>query len=144
MEAYRKPERWADPASRLFPHQVGFLEQRRLFDRLAERAGEAPPVIDSDDLLEDPTGIFEAYCNAVGIAYMPESLSWAPGARDEVSWWDGGSFHENLRNSDGLKPQKRGHIDISEGPDRVKGIYRIALAHYEHMHAHRLTAAAAE
>ncbi len=74
---------------------------------------------------------------------MPESLSWEPGARDKVSWWDGGSFHENLRNSDGLKPQPRTCIDVSDAPDRVKEIYEIALPHCEHMHAHRLTAAAA-
>jgi hypothetical protein len=34
--------------------------------------------------------------------------------------------------------------DISEAPGRAKEIYRIALPHYEHMHARRLTAAAAE
>jgi len=56
-----------------------------------------------------------------------------------VSWWDGGSFHENLRESDGLKPQPRKYIDISEAPDRVKEIYEMVLPHYQHLHAHRLT-----
>ena len=119
--------------------ECGFVEQRQLFDRLCDQAGEAPPVIDSDDLLEDPHGIVEIWCHAVGIPFMPEALSWEPGARDEVSWWDGGSFHENLRNSDGLKPQPRQYIDISQAPDRVKEIYDIVLPHYEHLHAHRLT-----
>lgn len=118
--------------------ETGFAEQRALFDRIAERAGEAPPVIDSDDLLEDPHGIVELYCEAVGIPFMPQALSWEPGARDEVSWWDGGSFHENLRNSDGLKPQKRSYIDISDAPDRVKEIHEICRPHYEHLHRHRL------
>ena len=31
--------------------ETGFAEQRELFDRLAERNGTPPPVIDSDDLL---------------------------------------------------------------------------------------------
>lgn len=119
--------------------ELGFIEQRELFDRLCDQHGKAPPVIDSDDLLEDPHGLIEKYCNAVGISYMSEALSWEPGARDEVSWWDGGSFHENLRNSDGLKPQVRRYIDISEAPDRVKEIYDVALPHYEHLHKARLT-----
>ncbi len=69
--------------------EVGFLEQRALFDRLADRDGRAPPVIDSDDLLENPHAMVEAWCNAVGITFVESALSWEPGARDEESWWDG-------------------------------------------------------
>ncbi len=121
--------------------EIAFVEQRELFDRLAERDGRPPPVIDSDDLLEDPHGIVEAYCNAVGIPFLPDALSWKPGDRAEVSWYDGGSWHGNLRDSDGLKPQPRNYIDISEAPERVREIYQIVLPHYEHLHAHRLAAA---
>jgi hypothetical protein len=123
--------------------EIAFVEQGRLFERLSDRTGAAPPVIDSDDLLEDPHGIVEAYCAAVGIPFLPEALSWEPGARDEVSWYDGGSWHENLRNSDGLKPQPRRYLDIAQAPDRVKEIHEIVLPHYERLHVHRLTAPAA-
>ena len=120
------------------PKEVGFSEQRALFDRLCDRLGEPPPVIDSDDLLEDPHQMVERYCHAVGIPFLPEALSWEPGARDEVSWWDGGSFHANLRNSDGLKPQIRKYIDIEEAPDRVKEVYAEMLPHYETLYNYRL------
>ena len=59
----------------------------------------------------------------------------------EVSWHDGGSWHQNLRDSDGLKPQPRKHADIAdiaEAPDRVKEIYEIVLPHYQRLHAERL------
>ncbi|MDC1288390.1 sulfotransferase family protein, partial [Gammaproteobacteria bacterium] len=59
--------------------EMAFVEQRTLFDRLCDDLGEAPPVIDSDDLLENPQGIVEAYCDAVGIPYIEEALSWEPG-----------------------------------------------------------------
>jgi len=121
--------------------EVGFIEQRRLFDRLCDQTGKAPPVLASDDLLEDSHTMVEVWCKAVGIPFIPEALSWAPGARDEVSWWDGGSFHANLRNSDGLKPQEREYIDISDAPGRVQEIYEICLPHYEHLYANRLPAA---
>ncbi len=119
--------------------EIAFVEQRALFDRLADKLGVAPPVIDSDDLLENPRGTVEAYCNAVGIPYIEAALSWEPGERDEVSWYDGGSWHVNLRNSDGLKAQPRQYIDISDAPDRVKEIYETVLPHYEHLYAQRLT-----
>ena len=127
-------DKWPD----FHEKEVGFAEQRELFDRLCDKTGSPPPVLDSDDLLEDPQRMVEVWCHAVGIPFIPEALSWEPGARDEVSWWDGGSFHANLRNSDGLKPQTRKYIDISQAPARVKEIHESVLPHYEHLYNHRL------
>jgi hypothetical protein len=118
--------------------EVGFAEQRALFDRLCDKNGDAPPVLDSDDLLENPHMMIEKWCDAVKISFLPAALSWEPGARDEVSWWDGGSFHANLRNSNGLKAQQRKYIDITEAPDRVRQIHELVLPHYQHLYAHRL------
>ena len=118
--------------------EVGFAEQRALFDRLSDRHGAAPPVIDSDDLLEDPHGVVATWCAAVEIPFIESSLSWEPGARDEVSWWDGGSFHANLRNSDGLKPQARKYVDLAQAPARVRAVHDRARPHYEYMHRFRL------
>ena len=128
-------DKWPD----FHEKEVGFVEQRCLFDRLCDRFGCPPPVLDSDDLLEHPYQMVDQWCQAVGITFMPQALSWEPGARDEVSWWDGGSFHANLRESDGLKPQQRKYIKIDNAPDRVKEIYDLVLPHYEHMRAHKLT-----
>jgi hypothetical protein len=120
--------------------EVGFPEQRALFDLVTEINGSPPPVIDSDDLLEDPHTMVRLWCEAVGIPFIEDALSWEPGARDEVSWWDGGSFHSNLRNSDGLKPQVRRYVEIEDAPIRVKDVYQDMLAHYEHLYKHRITA----
>jgi hypothetical protein len=87
---------------------------------------------------EDPHTMVRLWCEAVGIPFIKEALSWEPGARDEVSWWDGGSFHANLRNSDGLKPQVRRYVEIEDAPARVKDVYQDMLAHYEHLYKHRI------
>lgn len=121
--------------------EVGFPEQRALFDRIAaDNNGAPPPVIDSDDLLAAPAEAVEWWCAQVGIDFMPAALHWEPGARDEVSWWDGGVFHANLRASSGLQAQPRGnYIDIEDAPARVRAIYRRMLPHYEHLRRHRFT-----
>ena len=119
--------------------ETGFGEQRELFDRLCDRDGSPPVVIDSDDLLERPRNIVEAYCDAVGIPFIEDALSWDPGERTEVSWYDGGSWHANLRASDGLKPQPRRAADISDAPDRIRLIHDAVLPHYEHLHSFRLS-----
>ena len=118
--------------------EVGLLEQRQLFDRISEINGKRPPVIDSDDLLRDPKTMVAKWCEAIGIDFIESALSWQPGAREEVSWWDGGSFHENLRNSNGLKPQPIKHPTIDALSERAKSIYQEVKTHYEHMHQFRL------
>ena len=121
--------------------EIGFIELRALFDRMSEKHGKPMPVIDSDDLLEDPHGIVEAYSNAMGFPFMPEALSWEPGARDEVLWYDKkGVWHQNLMNSDGLKPQPRKAGSIEDEPPWVKEIYDICLPSYEYLHQYRLKA----
>ncbi len=128
-------KRWPD----VYLKELGFIEQRRLFDHLADRDGQPPPVIDSDDLLKDPETIVNAYCDATGIPFIKEALTWEEGASKEAySWYDGGSWHEKLKGSTGLKPQKPGYTDISDAPDRAKQLYEQVLPHYEHLYAHRL------
>ena len=118
---------------------MGYIEQRELFNKVYSISNKVPVVIDSDDLLENPYEMIETYCNAVGIPFIEEALSWKPGEREEVSWWDGGSFHENLRNSEGLKPQKRNYVEVNNLPERVKKIYDIVMPHYNELYEHRLT-----
>ena len=137
----------AKVATSMFKHwpdfvlkEIAFIEQRTLFDRLTEKQGTPPPVIDSDDLLENPYGIVEAYCKAVGISYIEDALRWEPGQRAEVSWYDGGSWHANLRDSTGLTAQPRQYIDIAEAPERVREIYQTVLPHYQHLYQYRITA----
>jgi len=121
--------------------EVGFPEQRALFDLLTALNGKPPPVIDSDDLLENPAAMVEAFCNAVGIVYLPDALSWEPGAdTGDYSWWDGGSFHENLRASTGLTPQVRKYVEIADAPTRVQQVHRRMKPHYDHLYQYRITA----
>ena len=119
--------------------EVGFPEQRALFDLLGALNGSPPPVIDSDDLLENPREMVAAFCASVGIDFIPEALSWQPGADTSAySWWDGGSFHKNLRDSTGLRPQKRRYVEVKDAPERVQNVDRRMQPHYQHLYQHRL------
>ena len=84
----------------------------------------------------------ERYCNAIGIPFIAEALSWEPGSRNEVLWYDGDDsvWHESLKNSDGLKPQPRRETSVEELPQRLQDLYYDFLTHYQHLHQYRLTA----
>ena len=121
--------------------EVGFPEQRALFDLLTAIHGAPPPVIDSDDLLEDPKAVTAAFCDAVGIPFIERALTWeAGGDMSAYSWWDGGSFHANLAKSTGLMPQTRNYVDLEKTPERVRHVHRRMLPHYQHLYQHRIGA----
>lgn len=121
--------------------EMGFEEQRILFDLLCQRDGIAPPVIDSDDLLEDPPTMVAAYCAAIGIPFIPEALSWTPGDRKEVLWYDSDDsvWHASLRDSDGLKAQPRRPTSPDQVPERLKFMYEPFAEAYAHLHTHRVS-----
>lgn len=119
--------------------EVGFPEQRALFDLLWALNGAPPAVIDSDDLLEAPEAMVSAFCDAVGIPFLPDALSWEPGGDPSAhSWWDGGSFHHNLATSTGLTAQRRRYVEVADAPVRVQRVYRRMKPHYDHLFAHRI------
>jgi hypothetical protein len=128
-------KRWPD----VHLKELAFLEQRQLFDRLCDRDGKAPPVLDSDDLLRDPQTMVAAYCQAVGIDFVAEALTWESGSvTEDYSWFDGGSWHEKLKDSTGLAPQEPGFTDINAAPDYARHLYEEVLPHYQHLYSHRL------
>lgn len=70
-------------------------------------------VVDADDLLDDPKGVVQAYCNSVGIPFDEEMLNWdnevdQNEAKDAFEKWPG--FHEDAMNSCDLKP--RLHVSL--------------------------------
>ena len=119
--------------------EVGFPEQRALFDLLNALNGKPPPVFDSNDLLENPHKMVARFCESVGIGFIKSALSWQPGAATEqYSWWDGGSFHRNLKASTGLAPQARRYVELDDAPDRVRQVHRRMKPHYDRLYAHRI------
>jgi len=110
------------------------------FDILTERNSKPPVVIDSDDLLSDPPKMVEKYCKAIGVPFIPEALSWEPGSRDDVLWYDSDDsvWHASLQDSDGLKAQPAKPADVSKLPQALRNQYEIFLPHYEYLYQHRI------
>lgn len=119
--------------------EVGFLALHRLFTRVAERDGAAPPVLSSADLLDHPAAATRAYCDAVGIEFVPDALEWEAGERSEVSWYGQGTgpWHDSLRQSTGIQKPKTTYPPLEDDP-RLVELYEEALPLYEEMLTHAL------
>ena len=67
--------------------EIGLPAQVALFERAAERLGDAPPVVEGQDVLADPRGMLGALCAALGISFDEAMLSWPPGRRASDGVW---------------------------------------------------------
>jgi hypothetical protein len=66
---------------------IGFSQQAELFAYVVGELGQAPIVVDSDDILRDAARVLPELCARLEIAYEPAMLSWAPGPRPEDGAW---------------------------------------------------------
>lgn len=119
--------------------ETGFQEQYVLFDRIAQRSGKAPPVIDAEEMLDSPEVMFRAYCKAAGLAFVEDALEWAPGARKGMSWYAGGSWHGNLEASTGFKRQKRDYLPV-DANEKLRAAHAACRPYYEKLYPHRIRA----
>src|SRR5699024_1282630 len=85
------------------PWELGFAQQTRLFDHVAERRGEAPPVLDATDVLRNPEGTLRALCTRLGIEFSQRMLHWPAGPRASDGVW-AGHWYESVEASTGFAP----------------------------------------
>ena len=67
--------------------ELGFEQQARLFDRVCDRLGTAPPVIDAADVLKDPRRMLTQLCGRFGIPFSGRMLQWPCGSRASDGVW---------------------------------------------------------
>ena len=80
---------------------LGFAQLRQYFDLERSRTGAIPPVVDSDDILEDPAGVLAALCDALGIDWDPAMLAWKKGPLPEDGVW-GEHWYDKVNASTGF------------------------------------------
>ena len=114
---------------------IGFVRQRELFDREADRLGKAPPVVRGADVLEDPRGMLTRLCDALGIAFDAAMLSWPAGRRGSDGVW-APAWYEAVERSTGFEaPERKPNPPLT---DELKRIADAARPHYEALAAYKL------
>lgn len=85
--------------------ELGLADLVSIYSELCE-LGNPPPVVDSDDLLEDPEAVLHGLCQDLGIPFQKSMLKWEPAPMPEdgiwAPWWYG-----NVHKSTGFKAPKQ-------------------------------------
>ncbi|MEV4572477.1 sulfotransferase family protein [Nonomuraea jabiensis] len=116
--------------------EYGFEYLHAIFDAVRSATGEVPLVIDGDDLVAKPEATVRAYCERVGLEFMPEAMRWDPGR--QANWQRTDRWHAEVAQSSGLvakAPERR------ETPDTNEHLRRVAEHHqpfYDALARHRL------
>lgn len=114
---------------------IGFVQQRELFEREAERLGHAPPVVDAADVLANPARTLERLCIALELPYTPTMLRWPPGRRASDGVWAPAWYHA-VEKSTGFDPQE--HKAVPPLPAELLSLAEAALPHYDALRVHKL------
>jgi hypothetical protein len=110
---------------------IGFERQAELFDREAQRAGRAPPVVEAADVLADPRRTLGALCEALAIPFSDAMLSWPPGRRDTDGVWAPVWYDAVERSTGFAKPGRVARFDDLD--DSLKPIAEAARPFYERL-----------
>jgi hypothetical protein len=111
---------------------TGLPQQVEIFEQVRERTGRAAAVVDARDVLADPERVLGLLCEAVGVGFTRDMLSWPPGRRETDGVW-AKYWYENVEASTGFAPPRpkpdRVCERLEELCDRCLGYYRLLAAH---------------
>jgi hypothetical protein len=117
--------------------ELGYVRQQELFERVAERRGAAPPVVDARDVLNDPRKTLDALCKALDVPFDERMLSWPAGPRPTDGVW-APHWYGSVRRSTGFG---RREPPAAPNPELEK-VIEAALPYYERLARHCLGAGA--
>jgi len=122
------------------PTECGFKEMYDLYVFVKEHFGTNPVIIDADDLLVNPRDTMKAYCNATGITFSKEMLTWKPCMLDIWNKFDG--WWETVANSSGFISRSREEvdkqIDILVFPEEVQNCIEESMKYYKYLRERKL------
>jgi Sulfotransferase domain len=111
---------------------LGFDRQLELFERVAERQGAAPPVIDAERVRADPEGVLRALCARIGLGFDAGMLAWPAGRRESDGVW-GAHWYGSVERSTGFAPPEPEPPPLA---GRYAALAAAGEAAYERLSAH--------
>jgi hypothetical protein len=125
-------EKWSD----VDLDAIGFKQQAEIFDRVCDRLGHTPPVVEADQVLANPKATLTALCNACGIAFDDAMLRWPKGPKPFDGIW-ASHWYNAVWQSEGFAPPTKRDVKL---PKELMLVAEKAMPYYEKLQQARLRA----
>lgn len=110
---------------------IGVKNQYEIYQKL-----EKAIVLDSGQLLANPSKVLEELCQRIGIDFDPSVLNWEAGARIEDGVW-APHWYSNVHKTTGFGIQKTSSRSM---PEKYENLYHEALPYYNELFEHSIKA----
>ncbi|MES2143687.1 MAG: HAD family hydrolase [Pseudomonadota bacterium] len=113
-------------------HDIGFVQQARLFDQVADWMGQAPLVVDSADIRINPQKSLMNICSTLGISYSGKMLRWPMGPKPYDGVW-APHWYNAVHDSTGFDAPEGNLPDL---PHAYRPLLDAALPYYRKLAQH--------
>lgn len=111
---------------------LGLLQQAELFDAVAQRLGQPPPVVDAERFLREPEAQLRQLCGRLGVPFTPRMLHWPAGPRASDGVW-APHWYDAVWKSTGFEPWRDKRVPLPAAlavvADACRPAYEQLLAH---------------
>ena len=115
-------------------HQLGYLQQIKIYKMLYRETGNSPVIIDAQDLLRKPKKMLIEICKKLEIKFDDKMLSWPSGARETDGIW-GKHWYKQVEASTGFKPYIKTNRIITL---KYQILYDECMKHYDFLYQNRI------
>ena len=126
---------YSEKMEEVTPEGLGLAAQRQFFDRLCDRIGYAPPVVDSDSVLRNPERTLSMLCSELGIEWDEAMLSWPKGQHPQDGVWAPHWYNRVIETTGFAKPSNKPPPELPLAHQRIADAF---MDDYCHLKAHAL------
>ena len=113
---------------------LGYLQQTEIFDFVRTRVKSLPPILDAQDVLENPERMLRLLCKLIGIEFSESMLSWPPGLRQTDGIW-AKHWYPEVAKTTSFQPYRPRQDEV---PERFTKIYERCRECYERLYQYRM------
>ncbi len=114
---------------------TGLPQQVEILQYVKKHVGRTPPILDARDVLMNPRGMLELFCERIGAVFMEKMLSWPAGPRDTDGIWAPYWYHAVVSSTE-FQPYRPKSDRL---PDHLLGLHERCRECYNLLYAERLS-----
>lgn len=134
----RDPQEMLTSLLRKYPQaaleDTGLPQQVELFHFIVAKTGRTPPVLDAQDVLENPRRLLSLLCESLAVEFTEAMLQWPAGRRATDGVW-AAHWYDAVERSTGFQPYRPKHETV---PKENRPLLRQSLVLYHRLYSHRL------